>query len=285
MLGSLQDAEDAVQDTLLAAWRGLGGFAGRSSLRTWLYRIATHVCLRQAGRRPPRMLSWDHGPPRPPEDALGAPVLEPIWLDPWPGDPADEVVRRESVGLAYVAAVQHLPPNQRAVLILRDVLGFTAEETATMLNTSTASANSALQRARRSTATRVRAAPATGAEHPGLLQAFVAAWEAADVAALVGLFSQDVVFTMPPLPAWYRGRADVVAFIARRAFATPWRLVPVVANAQPGFGCYQWDGSAYVLGAVNVLSVRAGRITWIAGFVDPAVTARFGLPRKLAGDR
>jgi RNA polymerase sigma-70 factor (TIGR02960 family) len=239
MLGSLQDAEDALQETLLAAWRGLGG----------------------------------------------EPVLEPIWLDPWPSDPAEDLVRRESIGLAYVAALQHLPPNQRAVLILRDVLAFTAEETAVMLATSTASVNSALQRARRSMTTRTDGEPTVAEQHRGLLDAFVKAWESADVDALVGLLSHDVVFTMPPLPAWFEGRADVVAFIRHRALAAPWRLLPVVANAQPAFGCYQLNGSAYLLGAVNVLSVSGDRISWIAGFVDPAVTARFGLPHELLTDR
>jgi RNA polymerase sigma-70 factor (ECF subfamily) len=285
MLGSLPDAEDALQETLLAAWRGLSGFEGRSSVRTWLYRIATHVCLRQAGKAPPKMLSWDHGPSLSAGDETGAPVLEPIWLDPWPSDPADDLVRRESIGLAFVAALQHLPASQRAVLILRDVLAFNAEETAALLQTSTASVNSALQRARRSMTTRVATEPTVAEEHQGLLNAFVRAWEASDVDALVRLLSRDVVFTMPPLPAWFGGRADVIGFIRRRAFTGPWRLVPLVANAQPGFGCYQWNGSAHVLGAVNVLSISGDRITWIAGFVDPGVTSRFGLPNELLLDR
>jgi len=292
MLGGLHDAEDAVQETLLAAWRGLAGFEGRSSLRTWLFRIATHCCLRQAERRPPRMLSWDHGPSLSPEDTIDGPVREPIWLEPWPTDPAEVAERRETIGLAYVAALQHLPPNQRAVLILREVLAFPADEVASMLDTTTASVNSALQRARAGIADRIDAvadrrdaAPGVPDEHREQLEAFVDAFERADIDALVGLLTEDVRFTMPPLPAWFDGRADVSGFIGQQVFATPWRLVPLSANGQPAFVCYQWTGSEFALGAVNVLSFRGRRISWIAAFVDPEVVARFGRPKEAPNDR
>jgi RNA polymerase sigma-70 factor (ECF subfamily) len=195
MLGSVHDAEDALQESLLGAWRGLAGFAGRSSLRAWLYRISTNACLRLIARRPRRIRSADYGPPRQGTDDLGAPVTEPIWLEPWPEDvPADEpdpaasYLRREGVELAFVAALQHLPGTQRAVLILREVLEFSAAEAARILDTTPASVNSALQRARKAVEERVPGTPqqaelaALGADgQRELVDAFVTAWERADV--------------------------------------------------------------------------------------------------------
>ena len=297
MLGSVQDAEDAVQEALLAAWRGLAGFEGRSSVRTWLFRVATNVCLRLSSRRPRRMLSFDHGPARRDTSDLGEPVTGPVWLEPWPEDlalddepdPAAAYLRRESVELAFVAALQHLPGTQRAVLILRDVLGFTAAEVAEMLDTTPASVNSAMQRARATTQQRMpqrtqqaELAALGPAGRRALVDAFVTAWERADVPALLDLLAEDARFTMPPLPAWFDGPEDVGRFMADRLFATPWRLVPITANGQPGFGCYQHDGQRFRLGAVNVLSLRDGRISWIAGFVDPQVLRRFPVPEELA---
>lgn len=231
------------------------------------------------------MLSWDHRPASDPLAELGEPVMEPIWLDPWPCDPAETAELREQIGLAYVAALQHLPPNQRAILILRQVLSFSAEEVASMLQTSTASVNSALQRARTSLPARASQDPLVPEEHRKLLDAFVAAWERADIDALVDMLSEDVRFTMPPLAVWFNGRDNVLGFIEHRVFATRWKLIPVEANGESAYACYQWDGSAYQLGAVNVLHVVHGRISWIAAFVDPAVTERFGLPKELAPDR
>jgi RNA polymerase sigma-70 factor (TIGR02960 family) len=298
MLGSVADAEDATQETLVAAWRGIAGFEQRSSLRAWLYRIATNYCLRQLKRRPPRLLSWDHGPARSTFDDLGTPVAGPVWLEPWPGDipadgpeqsdPAAAYDRRESVELAYVAALQHLPATQRAVLILREVLAFSAAETAAALDPTVASVNSALQRARKTLAERGprRSQQAEWAALPpdgpssrrGLIDAFVAAWERSDIPAIVDLLTEDARFTMPPLPAWFDGRGDIAGFMSERMFATPWRLTPITVNAQPGFGCYYQDGEDFRLGAVNILSLWDGRVAWIAAFVDPEVTARFGLP-------
>ncbi|HEU4425522.1 MAG TPA: RNA polymerase subunit sigma-70 [Pilimelia sp.] len=297
MLGSVQDAEDALQESLLGAWRGLAGFEGRSSLRTWLFRIATNACLRLSSRRDPRMLSFDRGPARTDTGELGEPVTGRVWLEPWPDDlptdgepdPAAAYLRREGVELAFVAALQHLPGTQRAVLILRDVLGFTAAEVAEILDTSPASVNSAMQRARATVRQRVPprsqqaelAALGQGGRR-ALVDAFVRAWERADLPALLDLLASDARFTMPPLPAWFDGRDDVGRFFGQRVFATPWRLVPVAANGQPAFACYQHDGQRFRLGAINVLSLRDGKIWWLAGFLDPQVLRRFGVPRELA---
>jgi RNA polymerase sigma-70 factor (ECF subfamily) len=304
MLGSAHDAEDALQDSLLAAWRGLGGFEGRSSWRSWLYRVATNACLRTIERRPKRVLTPDYGPPWTQTDDLGEPVAEPIWLEPWierepaadraDSDPAARVLEREGIELAFLAALQHLPGTQRAVLILREVLGYSAAEAAAMLDTTPASVNSALQRARVAVEERVpgRSQQAELAQlgdegARALVDEFVAAWERADLPALVGLLAEDAQFTMPPLPAWFDGRDSVRRFIAERVFATPWRLVPLWANAQPGFACYlrQPGEDRFTLGAVNVLSIRDGLITRINGFLDPAMFARAGVPNGWPGEK
>ncbi|AKU18001.1 sigma-70 family RNA polymerase sigma factor [Luteipulveratus mongoliensis] len=295
MLGSLHDAEDALQETLLAAWKALTGFQQRSSLRTWLYRIATRVCLRLVERRPRRILTPDYCPSRQASDDLGAPVTEPIWLEPWPDDLAGDVadpettyVEREGVELAYVAALQHLPGTQRAVLILREVLQLPAAEVASMLDSSVASVNSALQRARAAVAERVpersqqAEREALGSERErALVTSFVAAWEQADIPALLDLLTEDARFTMPPLPAWFDGRDAVAGFMRERLFATPWRLRPLRLNGQLAFACYQ--GPDFRLGAVNVLSVRDGQIRAINGFVDPALYPALGLPKVFPG--
>jgi RNA polymerase sigma-70 factor (ECF subfamily) len=302
MLGSVQDAEDALQESLLDAWRGVARFEGRSSLRVWLYRVSTNACLRLIARRPRRMLAMEHGPPRRDTGDLGERVAGPVWLEPWPdqmppdeagyADPEERYLRREAVELAFVAALQHLPGTQRAVLILREVLEFSAAEVARILDTTPVSVNSALQRARKAVDKRVpRTAQqaeldALGADgRRELVDAFVGAWERADVAAIVGLLAEDARFTMPPLPGWFLGREDVGRFFAERVFATPWRLVPIRANGQLAFACYQGDpdGERFRLGAVNVLSLRAGRIVEIAGFLDPGLHRHFGLPEEIDG--
>jgi RNA polymerase sigma-70 factor (TIGR02960 family) len=285
MLGSLDDADEAVQEALLAAWRGLASFEGRSSVRTWLYRIATRVCLRMAERRPRRLLSYDHSPARDPLGDLGRPVTEPVFLDPWPGgpdDPASDAERKETIELAYVAALQHLPANQRAVLILRDVLDFSAAETADLLDTSVASVTSALQRARAGTETRVggpsQQTERLSAEQRGVVDAFVAAFEAADVDRLVELLSADVRFTMPPLPAWFAGRDAVATFFAERVFAMRWREVRVAdVNGQPAALGYSEQDGELRPGALQVLSFRDGEISWIASFLDPGLWPRLEL--------
>jgi RNA polymerase sigma-70 factor (ECF subfamily) len=302
MLGSVQDAEDALQESLLGAWRGMASFEARSSLRAWLYRVTTNACLRLIARRPRRMLSVDYGPPRRDPDDLGQRVAGPVWVEPLPSevpanelggsDPAASYLRKESVELAFVAALQHLPGTQRAVLILREVLGFSAAEVAAILDTTPVSVNSALQRARKTVDQRVthpsqpeelRALGNHGRRE--LVNAFMAAWERADVAAIVELLAEDARFTMPPLPAWFLGRDDVARFFTRM-FATPWRLVPIRANGQLAFACYQGDseGDRFRLSAINVLSLRSGRIVELAGFLDPAVHRHFGLPEALPSE-
>jgi RNA polymerase sigma-70 factor (TIGR02960 family) len=297
MLGSPQDADDALQETLLAAWRGLKTFEGRSALGTWLHQIGTRVCLRLISQRPPRLLSPDYGPALTATADLGQPVPGPVWIEPLPdaevfdtdveGDPASLLLRRESVALAFIAALQHLPGTQRAVLLLREVLEYSAAETAEMLDTSVASVNSALQRAQKTVKERLGGrSPAPDAQSlhkpsvDRLLEAFVRAWESRDVPGLVTLLTEDARFTMPPLPAWFEGLPSVQRFITERLFAAPWRLRPLRANGQFGFACYMQmpGGDDFRLGAVNLLSLRDGRIDGIHGFLDPNVLQRFALP-------
>lgn len=284
MLASADDADDALQETLLAAWRGLSGFKERSSLRAWLYRIATNCCLRMAEQRKRRLLSWDHGPARSPDDDLGTPEKGP-WVEPWV-DPGAAYERKETIGLAFVAALQHLPPNQRAVLILRDVLAFSAAEVAEALDTSVPSVTSALQRARETVAVRApgleeQSVSAVADQERSVLASFVDAFERRDIDALVGLLAADVRFTMPPLAAWFDGRDDVAGFLGRRVFATPWRARPVAVNGQPAFACYQQVDGGFRLSALNVLTVEQGEVTWIASFLDPAWLGRLDLPATL----
>jgi RNA polymerase sigma-70 factor (TIGR02960 family) len=268
MTGSIQDAEDALQEALLGAWRGLPAFEGRSSVRTWLHRIASHACLRLVERRPARVLV--SGPAFEQTAELGEPVPGPRFLEPWVHGPEDAYERREDLELAFVAALQRLPGTQRAVLILREVLQFSAAEVAAMLDTSVPAVNSALQRARATLGSRrSQQAELAGVDEPALVERFVAAWERADVPALVELLTEDARFAMPPLPAWFAGRAWVERFLRERLFETDWRLRPVRANGQLAFGCYQ--APAYALSSVLVLTVRGGRVAELTGFLDPAV--------------
>lgn len=292
MLGSPFDADDALQETLLAAWRGLPGFESRSALGTWLYRIATNVCLRLIASRPRRITSPEHAPALQATAELGEPVPGPVWLEPWPDedsheDPASTLQRREHVALAFVAALQHLPGTQRAVLLLREVLEYSAAETAGMLDTSVASVNSALQRAQKALRERLPAAvpqrPGEAGHDDALLRRFVAAWEQRDIAAMVELLAEDARFTMPPLPAWFDGRRHVAMFFAERVFETPWRLLPLHGNGQPGFACYmrQAGDDRFRPGGVVLPSLRGGLIASIDSFIDPAVCRRFGMADEL----
>ena len=298
MLGSFQDAEDALQETLLAAWQGLGGFEERASLRTWLYRIATNRCLdarRSASRRPAK--EWDVSGVEPPEPTrLG----EVVWLQPFPdallegevGVPPGPEARyetAEAVSLAFVTALQVLPPRQLAVLILRDVLGFRASEVAGMLDATVESVNGALKRARASMHRRLP--PAVGCEPPpapgspaedAIVAKFARAWEAADLDALVALLTDDVFISMPPLPFGYEGR-DVVARFCASLFGAGRRfdLVPTRANGQPAFGAYlrPTDGIRHGTG-LYVLTLTGDRICAMTRF-DNSVLPWFGLPRSL----
>ena len=314
MLGSVHDAEDALQDALLRAWRGLPRFEGRSSVRAWLYRIATNACIDAMARRPARMLPLDHSPASDPRDGPGAPLIESIWIEPYPDErmglaagsaaPEARYELRESVELAFVAALQHLPPRQRAVLILREVLGFSAAEVAEQLDSTVASVNSALQRARASIDERLpaesqqAAARSLGDERlREIVDRYVDAWERGDVDAVVGMLTDEVVVTMPPMPTWYRGRDQARTFLADWAFARRWaserdrfeegvrdvRLVRTSANGQPALAAYNRDPADGLLRpyALQVLSLRGDRISQIDGFVTPAHFALFGLPDVL----
>ena len=294
MLGSLQDAEDALQETLLSAWRGIGGFEGRSSLRSWLYRIATNASLRLAERRPRRLLSPDRGPAwTDPQDLGTYAEDDPEWLDPYPGqaseDPAESYERRENIELAFVAALQKLPANQRAVLVLREVLQFSAAEVADALDTTVASVNSALQRARRTVDERIIAGTQASelqqlgaAGRKQLVASFMSAWERSDVDALLDLLTADARFAMPPFPAWFHGKASIARFL-ERSFTFTWRVRPAVANGQLAAAFYRLDPESgrYPLSVINVLTLRDGRIAEMEAFLDPATHRWFGLPAEL----
>ena len=250
MLGSLHDAEDALQDTLLRAWRGLPEFGGRSSLRTWLYKIATNACTDAIARRSKRVLPIDYGPPSAPTLENGQPLVESAWVEPYPDQtlgvadgyaaPDARYEQREAVELAFIASLQHLPATQRAVLILRDVLGFSAREVSESLDTTVVSVNSALQRARKAVAERLpeRSQQATlrsvGDERMReLVETYLEAWARADVDALRALLAEDAVFSMPPWAIWWRGRETIAAFAQTAMGACPaTRSFPTRANGQ-----------------------------------------------------
>jgi RNA polymerase sigma-70 factor (ECF subfamily) len=289
MLGSVQDAEDAVQETLLRAWRGLASFQGRSSLRSWLYTIATNVCLRAVERRPPRILPIDYGPPSDPHDSLGPPLVETTWIEPYPEErfgldhglagPDARYEQRESIELAFIAALQHLPARQRAVLILRDVLGFSGTEVAVALETTPAAVYSALQRAHDSVD---RALPDVSQQATlrtlgddrlrEIVDRYVEAWERHDVDAIAAMLAHDATLAMPPTATWYRGR-DAAAIGLR---AGPlrgvgrWRLTPTHASGQPAVKAYLWDDAAgeFVSHHTAVLTVRGALIHAIDAFHD-----------------
>jgi RNA polymerase sigma-70 factor (ECF subfamily) len=293
MLGSAADAEDALQDTLLRAWRALPRFEGRSSLRSWLYRIATNACLRTLERRPPRVLPIDYGPAADPHGTVAAPLVESVWIEPYPDDqlPVEAAYeQREAVELAFIAALQHLSARQRAVLILRDVLGFSAREVADTLDTTPVSIDSALQRAHKTVAQRVpeRSQQATlRALGDDVLRAtidrFVSAWERADVEAVKAMLAEDALFAMPPHPTWFTGRDAIVDFLRSRPFRPGWRerVVPTRANGQLAFGHYAWKKDRFVPHALSVLTLRGQEIADLMVFLTAESFARFGLPETL----
>jgi RNA polymerase sigma-70 factor (TIGR02960 family) len=283
MLGSLADAEDVVQETWLRAWQAWPGFEARlddreRSVRAWLYRIATNRCLTFLGRAARREL---------PTAVTPAEAQEVRWLEPLPDrlmayaddlDPAERLVAWESVELAFLVALQHLPPRQRAALLLREVLGYSAAETADLLDTSVASVNSALQRAR---VARERPAPDRNAAGTAeLARRYAAAWEAGDVDAIVAMLAEDARYSMPPLPEWYTGRTAIREFLLSGPLACRWRFLPTSANGMPAFATYSWDGTAYVPMGLDVLTVRGGVVQEVVSFLE-ADFARFGLPTRI----
>jgi RNA polymerase sigma-70 factor (ECF subfamily) len=297
MLGSLEDAQDALQEAFLRAWIGRATYRRQSSFRAWLYRITTNACLRLLERRPRRLVPYEASPsaelgtrPQPPSDLP--------WLQPYPDllldespEPGDALVARETIELAFLAAIQHLPPRQRAVLILRDALDWPAEDTAAVLEMSVAAANSALQRARatlqeRLPAARLEWATATDAEDAerALLEGYVEAFERHDDRRLVALLREDVRLAMPPHPTWYEGREAVAAFLAGVAFAPgseAHRFVPTGANRQPAFGVYRGEGADARPFAINVLGIESGLVTDLHFFKYPELFPAFGLPETL----
>jgi RNA polymerase sigma-70 factor, ECF subfamily len=302
MLGSAQDAEDALQETLLSAWRALPRFEGRSSLKSWLYRIATNACLKTIERRPRRVLPIDYGPAADPHGPPRQPVVESVWLEPYPdtgieledrrASPDARYEQRESVELAFVAALQHIPARQRAVLILRDVLGFSAREVAETLEMTPPAVDTALQRAHKTVDDRLpeqsqqATLQALGDQQlREVVDGFVDAWERADVDSVVAMLAHDATIAMPPQPTWYRGREAVATFLRTVALAAGrrWRLLPVSANGQLAFGEYRWDETTerFLGEAVMVLTVAGALIADITAFRGPEHLARFGLPARL----
>jgi RNA polymerase sigma-70 factor, ECF subfamily len=297
MLGSAFEAEDAVQESFVRAWRAFDSFEGRSSLRSWLYRITTNVCLSMLGASQRRARPMDLTSPQTADTPLPAPLTEATWIEPVPdarvvasgGDPAEVAVARESVRLAFVAALQRLPPRQRAVLILREVLRWKAEEVAELLDTTAASVNSALQRARATLAsTQQSDGPTAGHElddaHAALLARYVDAFERYDMAALTALLREDATWNMPPYDLWLQTHRDIVAWCLGPGIGCEGsRLVPTMANGSPAFGQYKpAPGGGHEAWSIQVLELSGGRISGITFFLD---TARFfplfGLPLRL----
>jgi RNA polymerase sigma-70 factor, ECF subfamily len=299
MLGSLQDAEDALQDTFLRAWRGLPDFGGRSSLRTWLYRIATNACMDAISRRSRRILPADYGPPTAPSVSGDPPLVESVWVEPYPDSavadglaaPDARYEQREAVELAFIASLQHLPATQRAVLILRDVLGFSAREVAESLDTSVASVNSALQRARDAVERRLpertqqETLRSVGDEAMrAVVEAYLDAWTRADVDRLRSLLAEDAVFSMPPWAHWWRGGNAIAEFAKTAAEvcnATEW--IATRASGQLAIAAYGLDADSgrYTPTAIDVYTVGDGVIREITAFVMPELFPRFGLPPEL----
>src|SRR3954447_23949110 len=296
MLGSVHDAEDAVQETLLRAWRGLSGFEGRSSLRSWLYRIATNASLTMIDKRPKRVLPVDYGPAADPHGGPGEPLAESVWMEPYPDErlgledglagPEAQYEQRESVELAFIAALQHLPANQRAVLILREVLGFSAKESAEMLDTTPASVNSAMQRARASIDDKLpeQSQQATlrtlgDDEIRALVERYVDAWDRGDVDAVVAMLAEEATFSMPPNAQWFRGRAAIRAFLPTGPLSIPRRFVPTRANGQLAFGTYKLIDGVWLRNAIHVITLDGNkRILDAIAFLDPSLFPHFGLP-------
>ncbi|MFG2004231.1 sigma-70 family RNA polymerase sigma factor [Spirillospora sp. NPDC048911] len=290
MLGSFHDAEDVVQDTLDRAWRGLERFEDRGSVRPWLYKIATNRSLTLIERRGRRELPVDLSPER-------APLAETVWLEPYPDrlmnwtarlTPEERAVARESVEVAFVAALQHLPASQRAVLLLRDVLGYSAGETASLLETSVAAVNSTLQRARKAAAgllpdhaQRQTLASLGEPRVRDLAQRYMAAWEAGDVDAVVAMLTADARFSMPPLTSWYEGHDGIRGFLAKGPMRERWRFLPTRASGQLAFGTYMWNQDNYVPAGLDVLVLRDGLVAEVISFLD-ADFAVYGLPAEPA---
>ena len=288
MLGSIHDAEDALQEAMLRAWKGLSRLEDHSAMRAWLYRISTNTCLDAIGRRPKRVLPIDYGPASDPHGGPGEPVVESVWIEPIADEtlaiedgyasPDASFEQREAVELAFVAALQHLPANQRAVLILREVLGFSAKEVAETLETTVASVNSAMQRARKSIDEKL---PEQSQQETlrsldddklsNLVDAYVDAWERNDIETVVGMLAEDATFSMPPLASWFAGRDAIETFLAVSPMSGDWRWRAIVtkANGQPALAFYAWnpESESYKPFALNVLSFVGEEISDVTAFI------------------
>ena len=291
MLGSTFDADDAVQETMVRAWQAFDTFEGRSSVRSWLYRIATNVCLDSLRSRQRRALPMDLSAPVPSSTLPERMLPETTWIEPIPQadlDPAEHAVAQDSIRLAFIAALQHLPPKQRAVLILREVLAWQASEVAELLDTSVASVNSALQRARATLAEQealeTSRMSSLGQPERELLSRYVAAFESYDIDALVKLLHEDAGFSMPPFEMWIQGVEDIHGFYFGHGIGCKdSRLVPLVANDMPAFGHYKLDPDGVRRPwAIQVLEITDGRVSHLHHFIGPKLFERFGLPPELS---
>ena len=302
IMGSLEDAEDLVQETLLRAWKRLNTYEGRASIRAWLYKIATNACLDALARRPRRGLPPGLYPQAKPNALIPAPVMEPVWLEPFPDEllapveatPEARMESRESILLSFLAALQALSPRQRCVLILSDVLDWHADELADMLGASLSSVNSLLHRARLTLKKFHLAHPEQAATNlptdaltRALLERYLHAWESAEVDEIISLLIEDTTFAMPPLPLWLRGRAAIRSFISTTILDGEargrWRLLPLRANGGPGFAWYRKDGQkpVYQAYAIQVLMLNGERIRAITTFIQPGLFRFFNLPEVL----
>src|SRR5579859_718587 len=297
MLGSLHDAEDLVQETLLRAWEKRATLTSPGSYRAWLYRIATHLCLNALTRVPRRSLPPDTHPVTDPSSPVPPRLREPIWLEPFPddlladqySDPQDRALQRERITLAFLVALQHLTPTQRAILLLREVLEWPAVEVAEWLHLSVPAVTSALQRARRTLHQRNVGSEAQMALPRPLLQElldrYVTLWEQADIPGLVALLREDAWFTMPPLPVWYQGREAIATLFQTSLFppSVQWHLLPTRANGSPAFGLYRREALAddYQLIGLLVLSVERDQIVSLVAFLEVSDLSRFALPPTL----
>ncbi len=304
MLGSFHDAEDAVQETFVRAWRGLASFQGRAQFRSWLYKIATNACLKQIERRPSVVLPREFGPPADPTLPPSRPVSEIVRLEPYPDlllgdlqtsspDPETVYILRERMELAFLAAIQLLPGRQRAALILRDALGWRASEVAKLLECSVASVNSALQRARAKLAERLPPGEGEGASRDlsvaaerSLVAQYMRAWEEGDMNSLAAILREDAVLTMPPASTWFQGRAAIAAFFHSLCFSQVrkrFRVLGTRANGLPACAAYEWDADDghYWFNGIMVLRLEGNLVAEITGFGDPYLFRSFGLPEIL----
>ncbi len=301
MSGSVSDADDMLQESIIRAWKGIGRFEGRASLRTWLYKVATSACLEALDRKAGRVMPTELGPASV-DGRIGPPRLDLPWLEPCPADfyedvpvsPEARYTARESVALAFMVALQVLPAKQRAILLLHDVLGWQASECAELLETTVAGVNSALQRARATLAEKGEALkteppPKPDDESTSLLARYVEAWELADVSRLVSLLREDAVLSMPPMSEWMRGVAAIRASIEAMIFCRngvplgpgQFRCVATSANGAPAFGVYANDGGTWRAAALHVLGIENGRIATITAFLTPTLFPAFNLPTVL----